>query len=409
MLASRTSLLSLEPLIAPLTAEQFLADYWRRKLLHHRGGGALVDELKAILGGFEPRHLVSRGASISAMSYAGARTERHDHVSPQQALDFYERGYTLYFNLHNTVREAHELLNTVIRDIGVTPVNAFCSIFISKTSGGLRPHYDQNENFTIQLAGQKTWTFWPNTQVDNPIHAYRHGEALGNSESAMYLDPSLQRADLGAGVDVDMSAGAVLYHPPGSWHATKAGAESISLNVCIQPASYYDLLIGAAAARLAASTPVRLHLPPARADQDGARFRDGLEHAIAGAQASFAEIDPADAAALASVPRGLASDIATAAAKSSISADTQLRRNALAAFDIDYQPSGAVLIVHLFLGRLTNRVTLKIPAGLEAACVKAASQRAPFTPASLADADISADAALNVCRALEAVAALRSV
>jgi hypothetical protein len=406
--------LTLSDLIAPLPVSDFLGQFWQKRHFHApapaSGAHPFHAKLLALLGSFEVPHLLTLASEITAFGYAGARTDRRDQVTAAQALELYDRDFTLYFTLGKSA-PLRELAATVARDAGISTLSACASVFASKTSGGLRNHFDNNENFTVQLAGSKVWTIWPNTVVDNPIHAYRRGEPLIVPDAGMYIDARASSAPLGPGTDVAMTPGAILYHPRGSWHATRAASESVSLNVCLEPMTWFDVLFGAVSARLTASTALRTIVPALQTTNDLGEIARRVGGMVGAAHKAMAELTPEDAVEACLVPPGLDADVPTLAAqcKARITSTSRLRRSSLAAIDVTRDRDETRMNVSLFLGRLTRHVTVRAPAALGLACERAAGPEREWVPRKLAGDDVREEDLVAVAQALAAVRALRVV
>lgn len=403
--------LTLDALITPLRRDEFLSNYWRKNTLHYPHSGSLLEKIRRILGDFNIRHLLSLGSSVSAIGYVGAVTDRRDGLNIAVALELYEKGYTLYFSLHNTVPSCGVILKNVLRDAGIDAIAGHCSIFASKTDRGLNVHYDQNENFTIQLAGEKTWKILRNDFVTNPIHGYRWRERYLSPECGAYLNPSMQFADLGDGEEFHMTPGAVLYHPAGIWHSTKAGLESISLNISIQPVNYFDLVIGSVAATLMSHSAIRRDVPPIQGELGMEEHRRRLAAAMHATRDAVTQLVPEDAVDLSSVPFGIAGDLSAIArlCRQSISLHTKLRRNTLVAFEAASSSDELKLWVYIYLGRFSNRVCLTVPHSLRAALLSVVDQRKIFSPHDLINNNTKEGELIEVCQALEAIKAIRVV
>jgi hypothetical protein len=402
--------LSLSDLLAPVPIADFLAQFWQKRHYHAAGAEPLMDKLRAVLGSFDVAHLLTLASEITAFGYVGGRTDRRDAVTTAQALDLYDRDYTLYFTLGKSA-PMRELAASVARDGRISTLTSCSSIFASRTSGGLKNHFDNNENFTVQLAGSKVWTIWTNAVVDSPIHSYRRDEPLVVPDSGMYIDARARFSELGTGSEVVMSPGSILYHPRGSWHATRAASESISLNICLEPMTWYDVFLGATAARLASSAALRAIVPAIPTTNELAELARRMGGTVGAAQKALAELTPEDAVEACLAPPGLDADLLAMAAqcKARISATSRLRRNSLAAIDVTREPSETVVRVSLFLGRLTRHVTLRAPPELGPACERIAGPDREWTPRKLAGGDLREDDLVEAARGLAAVGALRVV
>jgi 50S ribosomal protein L16 3-hydroxylase len=402
--------LTLGDLLAPLPLADFVARFWQKGPYHAPGTASLTDRLRAILGSFDLAHLLGLAADATVMGYVGGLTDRRENVAAAQALELYDRGYTLYFTLSRSP-VLNELAATVARDAGISTLSSWCSVFASKTSGGgLKTHFDNNENFTVQLSGTKVWTLWPGT-VDRPIHCCRRDEPLIVPDSGMYMDARARSAELGPGEEVVMSPGSILYHPRGSWHATSASSESISLNICLEPMTWYDVLLGAAAARLVSSPALRATVPAIPTTSELGEVARRAGGMVAAAQKALAELTPEDAAEACLVPPGLDAELLamSAQSKARITPTSRLRRNSLAGIDVIRRRDETVLRVSLFLGRLTRHVTLRAPVELGPACERVAGPEREWTPRKLAGDRLPEEHLVEVARALAAVGALRVV
>jgi ribosomal protein L16 Arg81 hydroxylase len=402
--------LGLSDLIAPLAVTEFVGQYWQKRHYHAAGEQPVRARLLEILGSFDVAHLLGLATEITSFAYVADRTDRRDALTPAEALSLYDAGHTLYFTLGRAPL-LRDLAATIAREAGISTLSANASVFASRTSGGLRTHFDQNENFTVQLKGTKVWTLWPNTSVDAPVHPFRQAEPFVVKDSGMYIDARVRAADLGAGTEVEMSPGSLLYHPRGSWHATRAASEAISLNVCLEPMTWFDVFLGAASARLVSSTAMRGVVPAIHTADDLSEVARRAGSAAAAAQRALAELAPEDAAEASAVPPGLDADLFTMAAqcKARITPTSRLRRNSLAGIDVTADSVGTRISVSLFLGRLTRHVTLRAPADWARVCHRVLGPEREWVPKKLAGEGVSEDAIVEVARALAAVGALRVV
>jgi len=406
----RDATLSLGDLIAPLPVADFLGQFWQKRHFHAAGAQPLLDKLRAILGRFDVRHLLTLSTETTAFGYVDGRTDRRDHVTLEQALHLYDRDFTLYLTPGQSVPLA-EIAARVAREAGISTLSSRCSVFASRTSGGLQNHFDNNENFTVQLAGTKVWTLWPNTVVDKPIHSYRRNEPLVVPDSGMYIDARARFADLGPGEEVVMSPGAILYHPRGSWHTTRASSESISLNICLEPMTWYDVLFGSMSARLMSSAALRTIVPAVPTTNELGELAHRIRGAVGAAQKALAELTPEDAAEACLAPPGLAADLLATATrcKLKITATSRLRKNSLAAIDVTRDHDQTLVRVSLFLGRMTRTILLRAPAAWGPACERVAGPDREWTPRKLAGDTLREEQLVDVALALAAVGALRVV
>ena len=114
---------------------------------------------------------------------------------------------------------------------------------------GAVPHFDKNENFTIQLTGAKRWQVGETPMVPATPESY----TLGSTAIMPALAPLLEKAQRPPERTVDLEPGTLLYVPRGTVHHTGAGEPSWSLNLSYSPAMWLNLLQVGLRQRLAAS------------------------------------------------------------------------------------------------------------------------------------------------------------
>jgi ribosomal protein L16 Arg81 hydroxylase len=112
------------------------------------------------------------------------------------------------------------------------------SLFFTPAGGGAVPHFDKNENFTIQLTGAKRWQVGETPMVPATPDSY----TLGSSAIMPALAPLLAAAQRPPERTVDLKPGTLLYVPRGTVHHTGAGEPSWSLNLSYCPSTWLDLL-----------------------------------------------------------------------------------------------------------------------------------------------------------------------
>ena len=166
---------------------------------------------------------------------------------PSNAAQFQDIGATLYF-----VNVPLPALTDSLADfLGAPRRKVLASLFFTPAGGGAVPHFDKNENFTIQLTGAKRWQVGETPMVPRAPDSY----TLGSSVIMPALAPLLAEAQRPPERTVDLKPGTLLYVPRGTVHHTGAGEPSWSLNLSYCPAMWLDLLqvgLQAAAGRVAA-------------------------------------------------------------------------------------------------------------------------------------------------------------
>ena len=106
-------------------------------------------------------------------------------ISPPNAAQFQDIGATLYF-----VNVPLPALTDSLADfLGAPRRKVLASLFFTPAGGGAVPHFDKNENFTIQLTGAKRWQVGETPMVPAAPDSY----TLGSSAIMPALAPFWQR------------------------------------------------------------------------------------------------------------------------------------------------------------------------------------------------------------------------
>jgi 50S ribosomal protein L16 3-hydroxylase len=214
-----------------------------------------------------------------ARSYARAFPRSADggaapvNITAGQERAYYEAGYTVYF--HGLRSDALDRWVSAIDDDlgllhGVTRVSAFAS----RRGAGLRPHYDQNDNFVCQARGAKRWRIARSRHVRFPTVGYTVGTEPTPAVRAEAPDGLPD--DLPAPHDtLELLPGHVMFMPRGTWHDTETlEGESLHFNIQAGLATWKDML------EFAIGTSSALHREDLRAPVlrmfEGDAPRDGL-------------------------------------------------------------------------------------------------------------------------------------
>ena len=132
--------------------------------------------------------------------------------------------------------------------LGAPRQKVIASLFLTPATGGASPHFDKNENFTVQLTGAKRWIVGEAPTIAAPPD----GTMLGQT-----VPPSLKGLVAGAKEQpnrtIEMRPGTLLYVPRGAVHRTEAGDVSWSLNLSYSPSMWLDLVRIGLQRRLGAS------------------------------------------------------------------------------------------------------------------------------------------------------------
>jgi ribosomal protein L16 Arg81 hydroxylase len=208
-------------------------------------------------------------------------------VDPTNAAQFHDIGATLYF-----VNVPLPALTESLADfLGAPRRKVIASLFFTPAGSGAVPHFDKNENFTIQLTGAKRWQVGETPMVPAAPDSY----TLGSTVIMPALAPLLAEARRPPERTVDLQPGTLLYVPRGTVHHTGAGEPSWSLNLSYSPSAWLDLVLVGLQERLAASPRWRGMVTGAGGDP-AARDANRLPELLAELRALLD--DPAEAEAL---------------------------------------------------------------------------------------------------------------
>lgn len=166
-------------------------------------------------------------------------------INPTNAAQFQDIGATLYF-----INVPVPALTDSLADfLGAPRRRVIASLFFTAAGGGAVPHFDKNENFTIQLTGAKRWQVGEAPMVPAAPDSYTLDSVVTPA-----LAPLLAEASRPPERTVDLRPGSLLYVPRGTVHHTKAGEPSWSLNLSYCASPWLDLLQVGLQERLAASS-----------------------------------------------------------------------------------------------------------------------------------------------------------
>jgi ribosomal protein L16 Arg81 hydroxylase len=237
--------MDLRRLLHSVGIERFFTEYWQRRMLTLQLDAEDLARIDEAVGPLDIARLAA-AAREGAQAWIANDYVAHSvvPVDAGNAAQFFAIGATLYF----TNVPLPDLTHSLAGFLGAPRDKVIASLFLTPASGGASPHFDKNENFTIQLTGKKRWHV-----AETPIGpASPDGYVLGQPVPA-----SLQGLLAGANEQprraVDLRPGTLLYVPRGTIHATEAGEVSWSLNLSYSPGMWIDLFRVGLKRRLAAS------------------------------------------------------------------------------------------------------------------------------------------------------------
>ena len=274
-----TSLLAAS--LYPLPVDEFKREHWRRRAVAILGAGSArvqrliteelceldVREMMAASASEQifvwmkeqPAATATSSSTPSALAEQPITSFPLDNPSQlDAALACYNSGSSLYF------RSPPALAHRFVRAFNAAVGFNFAGLDYSSTSSSSQPkgeievfvsraghhtgwHKDFQDNFTIQLRGRKTWTFGV-VDVQHPIRGFtphykdRSTDELQHKVYSACTDQVYTGKVPVGGEQVTLSAGDVLYHPAGIWHAVSCDEDSVSINISLIATTAADLI-----------------------------------------------------------------------------------------------------------------------------------------------------------------------
>jgi 50S ribosomal protein L16 3-hydroxylase len=238
----------LASLVWPLTPEAFLHEHWQKRPLHVPGTPERLDRLTELFFGFSLEKILAaadlrRTIVQPPLSEQRLRSPREllpePMPEPATLTLLYELGCQLYIAASD-VPGVHDWLEVLSQDLGRIAVAGRGDLYATRAGGGADTHFDQNDNFTIQLTGHKVWFYADEPYYPQPLH--NSGALQGVPYDPTFVfEPA--RIDLAQLRQVVLGPGDVLYTPRGSLHGTRADEDSLSFNLSLGPQPWADLLL----------------------------------------------------------------------------------------------------------------------------------------------------------------------
>jgi len=288
-----TGRLDMHRLLSPIGVECFFRDHWQARMAMLPLAQEDLALVLQTIGPLDPARLAGV-AREEAQAWLANEFVAHSvfPVDPSNAMKFHAAGATLYFI--NVPLPA--LTDSIADFFGAPRRQVIASLFYTPAGGGAVPHFDKNENFTIQLTGTKRWQVGLAPMVPFAPDSY----TLGSPAITPALAPLLEKAQRPPEQMVELKPGTLFYVPRGTVHHTSAGEPSWSLNLSYTPTMWLDLLRVGLQERLGASPHWRAIVTGA--GRDGTGGDPAAQHAntlpVLLAQLRDMLDDPAEAAAL---------------------------------------------------------------------------------------------------------------
>jgi ribosomal protein L16 Arg81 hydroxylase len=250
----------LERFFPALSRRDFLQELRRRN--RHRvahGDLARLAELPAIdaLRDLDAALAAYRSA---VMVYGAAIVEETEGIANRMmvpaaaARRYHDRGCTLELDCADLYIPALRPWIAALQAELELPAGTFAKaiVYASPGGSGLGPHFDAYDNFIIQLRGRKVWHLLANQNAAWPLMHYDLDEQPYLPEELRGYWRGTAPRDFAAEAEaLELAPGSVLFLPRGTWHATAASDEVMSVNVTFSVPSWIDLLLAEIRRRLA--------------------------------------------------------------------------------------------------------------------------------------------------------------
>ncbi len=243
----------LSDLVSPLTenefienhliaGEHFLASVSPQLLSRLRETAALVN----------PRQIIPDIDKVGLFGPGGFRSV----VPGKVALDFYDRGDTLYVSeAERFIPELRALFTKVLAGLGTQPGQFTVELFMARRGAISTLHFDVEMNFHILLSGRKSWLLAKNQHIKHPIYPNHRLTKPRGEAHAHRLPLPTALADLESTEEIIATEGSCLFFPPGCWHQVEMHEDSVAINVSVNPDRWVDGM-ARAVRRLLVADPV---------------------------------------------------------------------------------------------------------------------------------------------------------
>ena len=249
-----------ETLLAPLSVDAFLNDYWPDLPVHIPGDPsktaalrkqvAALGDVEELLANYPDRVSLLRPDGFYAAVPTGAA-----------ALPFYRAEYTAFVRrIDRNIAELSDLAAIVADALSVPHSSLGCDLFMSsgnETStatniSGLAMHSDAEVSFALLLEGEKRWCWAPNTHIQNQTTTVtRDGDRQVDPDELLLADqlpiPSSMPKDA---EHIQARPGDLIFLPRGWWHTTHAVGNCAQLNFTMDGPMLLEVVTEVLAAEL---------------------------------------------------------------------------------------------------------------------------------------------------------------
>lgn len=307
-MATFSSSTAIYDILAPLTPEAFLSQYWERRPLHIKGQPdkfAGLFDMDAFWRAIQQQH--QKGLSIRVSFDSESDTKgvgTHLFIDHAQVKEYMDRGASVCVDPIDRADAKLGALAASVKSALNHAGGISVKCYISPDKCGFNTHFDVGIATTLQLSGRKRWRFSRQAGVAFPTDNAMVS-ADGSVRYAGRLPSSIQDWEQVAHVgeadfdEVVLEPGDVLCLPGGVWHNAKAVGHSMALNVSFAPLNFWDLMQRVLGPLLAANPEWRRSLPAVLAngasDHPPAEVLSFFQQRLAELQQTLAALEPAGA------------------------------------------------------------------------------------------------------------------
>jgi ribosomal protein L16 Arg81 hydroxylase len=225
---------SFEQLIRTVGCRDFFESYWQRRSLSLALDKGTFSRILAEIGPLDITSM-AKNAREGVQAWISSPHMLHSVFEADVATigDFHRINANLYF-----VNVPLPGITDVIADaLGAPRRRIKASLFLTSRDGGASPHFDCNENFTIQLTGTKRWFVESELMAIMPME----GHVVGHRPGPLVANHIVEEHKA-AERCFKLTPGTLLYVPRGAVHRTNADAQSWSLNISYAGTTWVELL-----------------------------------------------------------------------------------------------------------------------------------------------------------------------
>ena len=267
----------LQDMLGPLPRDYFLHNLFRKKAVYIAGSAShyVQQIVENYMFNLDMKYVLEETSSDNVFVWlAAAQNGGNDGKSkgairsievsdPGSALALYECGHATYCRAPPELEQP--LVSSLLRDTGLgcgqydpsgerstVLGRGEVEVFAAGKAGHTTDwHTDFQENFTIQLSGQKRWTL-KQGRATHPLRGctphYRSPDSVeGQLKSARLSAPHFKFAQpdetnsFGTEESVLLKPGDVFYFPAGMWHKVETVEAGVSINVSLMATNYASI------------------------------------------------------------------------------------------------------------------------------------------------------------------------